>query len=72
MTPAAFKSWRSRLAISQADAATLLNRSLRSVQAYEAGFEVQGLPRPIPKEIRLAMWAIEEGVLDWDGQEMQN
>ena len=72
MTPQAFRNWRHRLGIPQADAATLLNRSLRSIQAYEAGFEVQGLPRPIPKEIRLAMWAIEQGVLDWDGQEMQN
>ena len=72
MTPAAFRNWRSRLGITQVEAATLLGRSLRSIQAYEAGFEIAGLPRPIPKEIRLAMWAIEQGTLDWDGQDITN
>ena len=67
MTPQAFRNWRSRLGISQREAGELLNRSERCIQAYEAGFEVQGLPRPIPKEIRLAMWAIENGIEDWDG-----
>ena len=69
MTPLAFKQWRSRLGISQREAAALLNRSERSIQGYEAGFDIAGLPRPIPKEISLAMWAIEQGVLDWDGEE---
>ena len=67
MTPGAFYAWRLRNNISQYKAAELLNRNRRTIQRYEKGAEHLGRLVVIPKEIRLAMWAIEQGKLDWDG-----
>ena len=54
MTPAAFKTWRSRLGISQREAGELLGRTERMIRYYESG------EKKIPKGVALACWAIEQ------------
>ncbi len=66
MTPKAFKLWRKSLNLSQKDAAAALGLKHRIVQYYEKG-ERDGKPIRIPRSIRLACWALTQGVGDFDG-----
>ncbi|GAA0568715.1 helix-turn-helix transcriptional regulator [Caenispirillum bisanense] len=66
MTPKAFKLWRKSLNLSQKDAAAALGLKHRIVQYYEKG-ERDGKPIRIPRSVRLACWALSQGVVDFDG-----
>ncbi len=67
MIPQAFRDWRLRNDLRQIDAALLLGYSVRWVRAWESGWEAPGKPAVIPRAVRLACWAIENGIEDWDG-----
>lgn len=67
MTPATFRDWRLRNDLTQAGAAKLLGYSERWIRAWESGFEAPNKPAVIPRAVRLACWAIENGIEDWDG-----
>ncbi len=67
MTPAQARAWRKRLGFTQATAAAAVGITLRMWQYYEAGGRTDP-PRPvtIPKTMRLAMAAVEAGLVDPD------
>lgn len=62
-----FRKWRKRRKLSQKKAAELLGLKPRMIQYYEKG-EREGKSVPIPKSVRLACFALDEGVLDYDGE----
>lgn len=66
MEPSDFKKWRKSLKMSQKDAAHALGLKRRMVQYYESG-EREGEKVVIPKSIRLACFALAEGVTDYHG-----
>ena len=66
MTPRKFKRWRKRLKLSQKEAAEALGLKPRMIQYYEKG-ERNGETVKIPKTVRLACYAIDQGVDDYDG-----
>ncbi len=66
MTPRKFKRWRKRLKLSQKEAAEALGLKPRMIQYYEKG-ERNGEKVKIPKTVRLACYAIDQGVEDYDG-----
>ena len=66
MRPADFKRWRKSMKLSQKDAAHVLGLKRRVVQYYEKG-ERDGEPVEIPKSVRLACYALAQGVYDWHG-----
>ncbi len=66
MTPRKFKRWRKRLKLSQKEAAEALGLKPRMIQYYEKG-ERNGEKVKIPKTVRLACYAIDQGVDDYDG-----
>lgn len=68
MTPRKFKRWRKRLKLSQKEAAEALGLKPRMIQYYEKG-ERNGEKVKIPKTVRLACYAIDQGVEDYDGEE---
>ncbi|MEP1932736.1 MAG: helix-turn-helix transcriptional regulator [Roseibium sp.] len=67
MTPQQFRSWRRTLNLKQKDAADLLGLKKRMIQYYEKGNR-DGRPVEIPKSIRLACYALTQGIADFDGQ----
>lgn len=66
MKPADFKRWRKDLGLSQKDAAQLLGLKRRMVQYYEKG-QRDGFKVAIPKTVRLACYAVADGVADYTG-----
>ena len=66
MEPGDFKKWRKSLGLSQKDAANLLGLKRRMIQYYEKG-ERDGETVTIPRSVRLACFAISEGVSDYNG-----
>jgi transcriptional regulator with XRE-family HTH domain len=66
MKPADFKRWRKHLGLSQKDAAQLLGLKRRMVQYYEKG-QRDGFKVAIPKTVRLACYAVADGVADYTG-----
>ena len=64
--PMAFKKWRKSLGLSQKDAAHMLGLKRRVVQYYEKG-ERDGKKVEIPLSIRLACYALSNGIADFDG-----
>jgi transcriptional regulator with XRE-family HTH domain len=66
MEPGDFKKWRKSLRMSQKDAAHALGLKRRMIQYYERG-EREGEKVVIPKSIRLACFALAEGVTDYHG-----
>ena len=66
MKPRDFKRWRKSLGLSQKDAAEALGLKRRVVQYYEKG-ERDGKDVGIPKAVRLACYALTEGVSDYHG-----
>lgn len=66
MKPADFKSWRKGQGLSQKKAAEALGLKLRIIQYYEKG-ERGSKNVKIPKSVRLACYAISEGIVDFDG-----
>ncbi|WFE91515.1 helix-turn-helix transcriptional regulator [Roseibium porphyridii] len=67
MTPQQFRIWRRTLGLKQKDAADRLGLKKRMIQYYEKGNR-DGRPVEIPKSIRLACYALSEGIGDFDGQ----
>ena len=66
MTPADFKRWRKELGLSQKEAAEALGLKRRIVQYYEKG-QRNGEKVKIPKSVRLACYALGQGVKDYEG-----
>jgi len=66
MPPKAFKQWRKSLGLSQKGAAKALGLKTRIVQYYEKG-EREGKKVEVPLSVRLACWALAQGVGDFDG-----
>ena len=64
--PQDFKRWRKQLRFSQKEAAEALGLKRRVVQYYEKG-ERNGEKVKIPKTVRLACFALLEGVTDYAG-----
>ena len=67
MKALSFKKWRKSLGLSQKDAAHKLGLKRRVVQYYEKG-ERDGKKVEIPLSIRLACYALSNGVEDFDGE----
>lgn len=66
-----FKAWRKQLNLKQKDAAEVLGIKKRMVQYYEKGHR-DGRPVHIPKSIRLACYAVSQGIVDFDGETTEN
>lgn len=66
MSPKQFRQWRRTLGLKQKEAAELLGLKKRMIQYYEKG-ERNGNRVTIPKYVRLACFAVREGVADFDG-----
>jgi transcriptional regulator with XRE-family HTH domain len=64
--PADFKKWRKSLKFSQKEAAHALGLKRRMIQYYEKG-EREGERVEIPRAVRLACYALAEGVEDYHG-----
>ncbi len=62
-----FKKWRKARKLSQKKAAELLGLKPRMIQYYEKG-EREGKSVKIPKSVRLACYALDSGVVDFDGE----
>ncbi|MEM9280110.1 MAG: helix-turn-helix transcriptional regulator [Pseudomonadota bacterium] len=69
MSPKQFKKWRKSLGLGQKEAAEKLGLNKRMIQHYEKG-ERDGKKVIIPKYIRLACYAIQNKVGDFDGDEV--
>ena len=66
MEPTDFKKWRKQLKLSQKDAAHALGLKRRMIQYYESG-KREGEKVVIPLSVRLACFAIAEGIADYHG-----
>ena len=66
MEPSDFKKWRKSLGLSQKDAAHNLGLKRRMIQYYEKG-ERDGEKVVIPRTVRLACYALSEGIADYNG-----
>ncbi len=66
MEPTDFKKWRKTLKFSQKEAAHALGLKRRMIQYYEKG-ERDGDTVEIPRSVRLACFALAEGVEDYHG-----
>ena len=67
MVPAQFRAWRKALGWKQKEAAERLGLKKRMIQYYETG-ERDGKKVKIPKSVRLACYALSQGVTDFDGE----
>lgn len=66
MEPGDFKKWRKSLKLSQKEAAQALGLKRRMIQYYEKG-EREGEKVVIPRSVRLACYALAQGVGDYNG-----
>jgi predicted transcriptional regulator len=66
LRPGDFKRWRKGMKLSQKEAAHVLGLKRRVVQYYEKG-ERDGELVKIPKTVRLACYALAQGVFDYHG-----
>ncbi len=72
MSPDNFKKWRKSLGYSQKEAAEALGIKRRMLQYYEKGSR-DGDAITIPLYIRLACYALRQGVTDYHGpQQSEN
>jgi transcriptional regulator with XRE-family HTH domain len=71
MKPQQFRRWRKSLGLKQKEAAELLGLKKRMIQYYEKG-ERDGKTIVIPKYIRLACYAVGEGIADFDGEDARS
>lgn len=67
MTPERFRAWRKALGLKQRDAAERLGLKKRMIQYYEKGRR-DGKEVAIPKTVRLACYAVSNGIGDFDGE----
>ena len=68
MGPKDFKRWRKALGMSQKQAAEALGLKPRMIQYYEKG-QRDDQAVEVPKAVRLACYALEQGVGDYDGEQ---
>lgn len=61
-----FRRWRKSLGMSQKDAAKALGLKPRIIQYYEKG-ERDGEKVKVPRSVRLACYALAQGVTDYHG-----
>ena len=66
MEPSDFKKWRKALKLSQKEAAHALGLKRRMIQYYESG-KREGEKVVIPLSVRLACFALAQGVADYHG-----
>lgn len=66
MEPGDIRKWRKSLGLSQKEAAHALGLKRRMIQYYEKG-ERDGEKVEIPLTVRLACFAVSEGVTDYNG-----
>ena len=66
MTSGQFRAWRKEQGLRQKEAADLLGLKKRMIQYYEKG-ERDGKKVSIPKTVRLACYALAQGIADFDG-----
>ena len=66
MEPSDFRKWHKSLKMSQKEAAHALGLKRRMIQYYEKG-ERDGDKVSIPRSVRLACFALAEGVEDYHG-----
>ncbi|MEL6790375.1 MAG: helix-turn-helix transcriptional regulator [Pseudomonadota bacterium] len=66
MEPKDFKAWRRAQKLSQKEAANVLGLKRRMIQYYEKG-ERDGVKVVIPLAVRLACYAVTEGIADYKG-----
>lgn len=66
MTPDQFRTWRKSLGLKQKEAADRLGLKKRMIQYYEKG-DRDGRKVDIPKSVRLACYALSNGIADFDG-----
>ncbi|MTI19079.1 XRE family transcriptional regulator [Rhodobacteraceae bacterium RKSG542] len=69
MTPEQFKMWRRSLGLKQKEAAEVLGLKKRMIQYYEKG-EREDRKVEIPKSVRLACFALLQGIGDFDGEKI--
>ncbi|MGI9412644.1 MAG: helix-turn-helix domain-containing protein [Hyphomicrobiales bacterium] len=67
MTPKQFRAWRKAMGLKQKEAADRLGLKKRIIQYYEKG-ERDGKRIEIPKTVRLACYAVREGIDDFNGE----
>ena len=70
MTSSQFRVWRKEQGLRQKEAADLLGLKKRMIQYYEKG-ERDGKSVAIPKSVRLACYALDDGVVDFDGESVR-
>lgn len=70
MNAEAFRAWRQSLGWKQKDAAERLGLKKRMIQYYEKG-DRNGKSVEIPKSVRLACYALAEGIADFDGEKAE-
>ncbi len=63
-----FRKWRKERKLSQKKVAEMLGLKPRMIQYYEKG-ERDGKSVQIPKSVRLACYAIDAGIADYDGED---
>lgn len=68
MTSEQFRAWRKGHGLKQKEAAALLGLKKRMIQYYEKG-ERDGKNVSIPRAVRLACYALSQGVVDFDGRQ---
>lgn len=66
MTSEQFRAWRKTLGLKQKEAADQLGLKKRMIQYYETGTR-DGKSVKIPKTVRLACYALSQGIEDFDG-----
>lgn len=69
MTSGQFRAWRKSLGMKQKEVADLLGLKKRMIQYYEKG-ERDGKAVEIPKTVRLACYALTQGIVDFDGNDV--
>ncbi len=70
MTSSEFRAWRKAQGLRQKEAADLLGLKKRMIQYYEKG-ERDGKKVAIPKTVRLACYALTQGIADFDGTDVK-
>ncbi|MEJ8572123.1 helix-turn-helix transcriptional regulator [Microbaculum marinum] len=69
MSSGEFRTWRKSMGLKQKDAAEVLGLKKRMIQYYEKG-ERDGKRVSIPKTVRLACYAVMQGIGDFDGNDV--
>lgn len=68
MSAKRFREWRQGMGYKQKDAADALGLKKRMIQYYETGAR-DGKEVRVPKSVRLACYALSQGVVDFDGRD---